>query len=299
MSRPLQRRQDEIRGRRVKRKLARQARLRRQVLRYSLLFVLVAAGVAGVTKLPWAMSDSTAQIQIHGNKVVTSEQIRQTLHGVLGKPLYKLDPTKLERSICSLPDVRYAFVRRYALPRPHLRIEVLEEFPWATYCTSPDAEPVGVISETGRFVPLAQFPTVVQPALRICAVRDLKLTPQQISDWSGWVSQISLQTGKPVTLVDMRQPTAVTAYCDDLTLHLGAADSGLNRRLNRLASIIPVTATLKNKLQYIDLSLESNVPLKLDKNATASRPPNATLVPEQHGDASNLDDAIGNPPPQM
>lgn len=295
----LQRRQDEIRGRRVKRKLARQARLRRQVLRYTLLLVMVAAGVVGMTQLPWAMSDSAAQIEIHGNRVVTAQQIRDTLHGILGKPLYKLDPSKLERSICALPDIRYAFVRRYALPRPHLRIEVLEEFPWATYCSSPDAEPEGVISETGRFVPLSEFPTVVQPALRICAAPNVKLTPQQIADWSDWVSQIAMQTGKPVTMVDMRQPTAITAYCDDLTLHLGAADSGLNRRLNRLASIIPVTATLKNKLQYIDLSLESNVPLKLDKNATASRPPNATLVPEQHGDGATMDDAIGLPPPQM
>jgi hypothetical protein len=40
----------------------------------------------------------------------------------------------------------------------------------------------------------------------------------------------------------------------------------LNKRLSRLPSVLPVLATLKKEnIDYVDLSLDSNVPLKISK----------------------------------
>lgn len=266
MKQPLQKRQDWIRGRREKRKLARQARTRRQILRYSLLLIMVVIGICGFTQLPWRITDLQSQVSIHGNKVVSDLQIRQAVGAALNQPVYELDPSKLSSKVCELPAVRHAFVRRYVLPRPSLRVEVMEEFPWATYSSQPGAAPDGVIAETGRYIPLNQFPGVVQPPLRLCGEKALKLRATDIAQWDNWVRLIQAQTGQPVMLVDMRKSTAIQAFSGGYELHLGAVDSTLNRRLGRLSSVMPVVANLKEELKYIDLSLDSNIPLKVDKS---------------------------------
>lgn len=266
MKQHLEKRQDWIRGRRNKRKQARQARLRRQILRYSLLLLLVGASVFGFLYLPWSISNLQDEVWIHGNTVVSDSQVRSALKSALYKPLYKLDPERLQKDICALPAVQRAFVRRYIFPHPQLKVEVLEEFPWATYSPTPASAPEGVIAQTGRYIPLSQFPKVVQPALRVCGDKGLKLNPNEIKQWDGWVRLIEEQTGQPVKLVDLQKPTAVQAFSGGYELHLGVVDSTLQRRIGRLSSVMTVIATLKEPLEYIDLSLDSNIPLKVGKN---------------------------------
>jgi hypothetical protein len=199
--------------------------------------------------------------------------------------LYEVDPRKLQMQVCALPAVRHAFVRRYMFPRPQLRVEVMEEFPWATYSPTPDSAPVGVVSETGRYIPIAQFPKVVQPALRISGPKSLKLSAADIAQWDQWVRLIEAQTGQPVAVLDMSNPTAIQAFSGGYELHLGAVDSTFQRRIGRLSSVMPTIATLKEPLKYIDLSLDSNIPLKVDKNAkpgSSGRAADASLLPTDH-----------------
>ncbi len=267
---PEEKRQDWIRGRREKRKLARMARTRRQILRYTLLLVMVALGICGFSQLRWSINNLENDVWIQGNKVVSDEQVRDALKGTLHRAVYRLDPAKLSADVCKLPAVRHAFVRRYILPRPHIRVEVLEEFPWATYSSSPEAAPEGVIAETGRFIPLDRFPSVVQPPFRVCGDKALKLAASEIWEWDSWARLIEAQTGQPVMLVDLRVMSAVQAFSGGYELHLGSLDSTLNRRLGRLSSVMPVVANLREDLKFIDLSLDSNIPLKVDKSSASS-----------------------------
>jgi len=279
----LQKRQDWIRGRREKRKLARQARTRRQVLRYTLLLVLSGVAICGFTHLRWTVRNLSNDVKIHGNEVVSELQVKKAVCPALDQPLYTVDPRKLEANLCALPAVHRAFVHRYILPRPQLKVEVMEEFPWATYAPTPESAPVGVISQTGRYIPLNLFPKVVQPALRVSGEKSLKLTANDIAQWDQWVRLIEAQTGQPVALVDMTKPSAVQAYSGGYELHLGAVDSTLQRRLGRLSSVMPVIASLKEPLKFIDLSLDSNIPLKVDKHAvTGGRAAGASLLPTDH-----------------
>ncbi len=267
---PEEKRQDWIRGRREKRKLARMARARRQILRYTLLLLMVALGICGFSQLRWSINNLENDVWIHGNKVVSDAQVREALKGTLHRPVYRLDPAKLSSDVCKLAAVRHAFVRRYILPRPHICVEVLEEFPWATYSPSPEAAPLGVIAETGRFIPLDRFPSVVQPPFRVCGDKALKLGASEIGQWDSWARLIEAQTGQPVRLVDLSVTTAVQAFSGGYELHLGTVDSTLNRRLGRLSSVVPVMANLKKDLKFIDLSLDSNIPLKVDKSSASS-----------------------------
>ncbi len=231
-----------------------------------MLSALIFAAFSGFYYLPWTISDAQNQISIHGNNVTSAEQVRATLASAIGKPLYQLDPKQLQRLVCTLPTVRYAFVRRHALPKPGLDVEILEEFPWASFCSDPDSKPEAVISESGRMIPISDFPTITQPQLKLCGPADFKFTPAQVAHWDMVVRLLSAQIGQPVSVVDLRQPMKIVAYCGDLELHIGQDDSALLQRLKRLNSVLPAALALKDKLKFVDLSLDSNIPLKVDRS---------------------------------
>lgn len=262
----LEERAGRIKGRREKRKQGRIARTRRQILRYSILSALLFAGVAGFLKVSWSVADPETDIKVAGNQVVTAKQVRRALYSCLQKPIYALNPRELEEQVQTLPDVHRAFVRRYLFPRPHLIVQVMEEFPWASFAHSPEEPVTEVISQTGRFIPLSQFPGIYQPELKIYGTEKTKLDEKDVANWSNWVSFIQAQTNNPVEYVDMRQANCIEVKTGDLQLRLGAADSMLSKRLNRLSSVLPVLATVdRQNIEYVDLSLDSNVPLKISK----------------------------------
>jgi cell division septal protein FtsQ len=261
----LQQRQDHLRSRRERRKSAKRARIRRQVVRYFFLCLLLAGAAGGFLLLPWSIADAERDIVVQGNQVVDVDQVRGALLSCVGKPIFKLDPKLLEARVKSLEAVRYAYVRRYIIPRPHLVVQVLEEFPWATLYTSPDTPPVAVISETGRVIPLSQFPNVIQPEFKIYGPSGLTMNKTEVSQWAAWVAYIAAQTGKKVDSIDMRQPQNLWIADGDLRLKIGVADSTLTRRLGRLASVVPVLEKVNGQLDYIDLGLDNNIPLKVVK----------------------------------
>jgi cell division septal protein FtsQ len=258
-----QQRQDWIRGRREKRKLAKMARLRRQIMRYFFLAVLLAGAASSFKYLNWSISDPDRDIEVRGNQVVSVEQVRSELSQCTGKELWKLDPHVLEARLCSLEDVRHAFVRRYIFPRPHLVVEITEEFPWASFATEPGAPPEAVISETGRIIPISVFPNIIKPEFTIYGTSSLKLKASDVSQWAGWTAYIAAQTGQKVDYVDMRDLHDIKVQDGEFTLRVGNADTTLTRRLGRLASVVPALGNLRDRLQYIDLALDNNVPLKV------------------------------------
>jgi cell division septal protein FtsQ len=267
MTLPVEQRREWIRSRREQRKLTRRARLHRQSLRYLLLACLLAAGVGSFVYLPWSLHELNGQIEVRNNKVVSDDQVRQALKDVVDQPLYQLDPRKLEDKVTELSVVKQAFVRRYALPQRRLIVEVLEEFPWASFGTNPDEPTKSVICESGRIISVAEFPKVVQPELKVYGPANLDLSAKDVSQWATWINLIAKQTNYPVQSVDMRDLQNVTVQDGDLCLRLGSPDTTLTRRLSRLSSLQTAIEPLKERLEYIDLGLDNNIPLKIAKKA--------------------------------
>lgn len=261
----LEERAERIRGRRHKKKQARAARVRRQVLRYLLLAVLLYCGTTGMIRVPWALPDPDEDVKVSGNQVVSSVQIKKVLKPCLHKPVYTLNPKELEARIKSLPGVHNAFVRRYLFPHPYIQVQIMEEFPWASVAAGPESAVCGVISETGRYIPVAEFPGIAQPSLRFFTAPCQKMSEGEVRTWANWVSFIAIQTGLPIEYVDLRKADDIRVQAGDLQLRLGAADSTLPKRLNRLSSIMPVLSTIKERVDYINLGLDSNIPLKVSK----------------------------------
>lgn len=258
-------RREWMKSRRKMRKATRRARLRRQAIRYMFLSVLLFCGAACFTHLPWSLHNEKTQIEIHGNSVASRQQVLTLLNSVIDVPVYRLDPKQLERQLQSLKAVRYAFVRRYALPHPRLVVEILEEYPWAAYSPDPKTPPESVIAQSGRVIPISEFPDVVKPHMVIYAPKSLKLTSKEVSQWATWANYVSEQTGRPVDSIDLRQPFDVHIQNGDLHLKLGMPDSTLSRRLGRLVTIVPTLNTMKERIEYVDLGLDNSIPLKINK----------------------------------
>jgi len=262
---PADQRRDWIKSRRKKRKTARGARLRRQVFRFFLVLSVLSVGYLGFAYLPWSVNDSNAEIIVKGNNFTASKQIRDALVDSLYTPIYRFDPKAQEKKVEALETINNAFVRRYAFPRPHIVVEVLEEQPWASLGSDPEQPTHSVISETGRVIPLKKFPNVTSPALKLYAGANLKMSPNDVKQWATWVNFIEKQTGQPVVYVDMRKPFDVIAHTPELALRVGIPDAALTHRLGRLTSILPTLVQYKGTLEYVDLSLDNNIPLKISK----------------------------------
>jgi cell division septal protein FtsQ len=268
----IQQRQNWIRSRRQRRKLAKRARLRRQVLRYFSLVALLTIGLCVFKYVPCAIANADSQLAVQGNQVVLSRQVRNAVSKQMYRPLYQLDPQSLSQNICSLQDVQYCFVRRFIFPRPRIIAQVLEEFPWASLSHQPGEPAFGVISESGRTISIDSFPRVIKPSLTIYTPPNTKFDSASVAQWATWVNNIQAQTGKPVSYVDMRNSEDIRIMDSDLYLKIGCADSTLDHRLSRLASIMPTLQEFKNRLAYVDLSLENNIPIRVaDKSVIAAR----------------------------
>jgi hypothetical protein len=146
-------------------------------------------------------------------------------------------------------------------------VEILEEHPWASYSSDPNLPPTAVIAQSGRFIPMAEFPAVIKPDLVIYGQPTLKLTSHEVVQWATWVNYIAAQTGRPVSSIDMRQPFEVMVQDGDLKLKIGTPDTTLTRRLGRIASILPTVESMKDKvnIDYVDLALDNSIPLKIGK----------------------------------
>lgn len=258
-------RREWIKSRRKQRKLARTARLRRQLFRYVVLLALLVVGGSAFTRLPWWINDVTRDVTVRGNYVASPEQVRSKVADLVGVPLFSVDPKKVEERVKELEPIKHAFVRRYALPRPHIVVEVLEEFPWATFSSVPDKPPEFVIAQSGRMIPIKTFPNVIQPPLKVYGQPSMRMRGQDVMQWGSWLNYISEQTKMPVESVDMRKPFDVCVANGDLYLKLGTPDTTLTRRLGRLTSVLAAIEHLKQRLEYINLGLDNNIPMKLAK----------------------------------
>jgi cell division septal protein FtsQ len=275
---PAETRKEWIRSRRQRKKVARRARFRRQMVRYMVLCCLLVLGWSGFTKLPWTLKHGQEDIVVHGNQFASVQQVRDSIKDVGNTPLYRLNPRQLEQQVLALKAVKHAFVRRYALPQPRLVVEVLEEFPWASFAQDPESPPESVIAQSGRIIPIKDFPSITQPSLVFYGKSSFKLSQTNVAQWAKWVGYISEQTGQPVQFVDLRQNNDVRVQNGDLYLKLGTADNTLTRRLGRLTSVLAAVQPMKSRIEYIDLSLDNNIPLKVAKKDKDSKERNSATA---------------------
>ena len=148
-----------------------------------------------------------------------------------------------------------------------LIVKVKEKFPFASLSESPETPPKFVITESSSLVPIAKFPSYPRPELLIVA--DLnsmkKFTNQDVKQWGKWIAYIEKQTDETVKTVDLREKFDAKVTTNKTMMKLGIPDTTLTHRLSRISSIWHLVDQYRNELEYVDLALDNNIPLKVSE----------------------------------
>ncbi len=261
-------RQAWMKSRRQKRKVARHVRVRQQMLRYFLMVLLVGSGAFFLSHSPWSIQDLDKGVEVSGNNYLATSKVKNILSKYVDTPIFQIDPKKVEKEVEALESVKFAFVRRYVFPRPRVIIKVKEEFPWASLTSDPEKPIQYVIAESGRLVPVDKFPSYPKPKLLFSAnVQKGKanhlFSDQEVKQWATWIKYIESQTEEKVALVDLRRQFDVRVQTDKTTFRIGIPDTTLTQRLGRLSSIMASVEQFREQLEFVDLALDNNVPIKL------------------------------------
>jgi hypothetical protein len=118
----------------------------------------------------------------------------------------------------------------------------------------------------------------------------MKLNAEQVSKWGAWVNYISQLSDQTVVCIDLRNPGNVMVKAGDYNIKLGAVDSSLTRRIARLSSIMTTLQSVSSRLEVIDLSLDSNIPLvvsKTEHKAADAKAPEVDKEKEVQADPGN------------
>ncbi|HMP51391.1 MAG TPA: hypothetical protein PKD05_07525, partial [Candidatus Melainabacteria bacterium] len=143
-----------------------------------------------------------------------------------------------------------------------------EEFPWASLSNDPESDPAYIVAESGRMIPIKKFPSYPRPPMVVSADFEKAkkmFSPEEVKQWATWIGYIENQSGEKVQLVDLRRQYDVRVRTDKTLFRLGIPDTTLATRLGRISSIMETVAAYRDQLDYVDLALDNNIPLKLSK----------------------------------
>ncbi len=258
-------RQEWIKNRRRLRKQSKEASDRRKVLKLIFTLLLLFLSIYGFTKEPWYINNFEKDIIVSGNHVLDASLVRQLVCPFFEKPLFQVNPKAVESRLEQLSIVNKAFVRRYIIPRPKVEILLWEEFPWANLTNNLKNPAYLVVSQTGRIISVNDFPQIEKPKLLVVANENLHLNSAQIVKWQGILDFIASQDNTPVQYLDLTNPFDIRVQTASLNIKLGAIDNTFQKRLLRLPSVLAGIKDYRPKLVYLDLSLDSNIPIKLSE----------------------------------
>ncbi len=258
-------RQEWIKNRRRLRKQSKEASDRRKILKLIFTLLLLFLSIYGFTKEPWHINNFEKDIIVSGNHVLDASLVRQLVCPFFEKPLFQVNPKAVESRLEQLSIVNKAFVRRYIIPRPKVEILLWEEFPWANLTNNLNNPANLVVSQTGRIISVNDFPQIEKPKLLVIANENLHLNSVQIVKWQGILDFIASQDNTPVQYLDLTNPFDIRVQTASLNIKLGAIDNTFQKRLLRLPSVLAGIKDYRPKLVYLDLSLDSNIPIKLSE----------------------------------
>ena len=291
-------RQAWMRSRRNKRKTARHARVRQFLLRYFLMVLLVGTGIYFLANSSWRLGNLDKDIIVRGNNYSGTAQIKKSLAAYLNRPVFEIDPKNVEKDVEKLESIKFAFVRRYIFPRPKLVVIVKEEFPWASLSNDPEREPAYIVAESGRMIPVKKFPSYPRPPMVISAdfnKAKKMFSPEEVKQWATWIGYIENQAGEKVQLVDLRRQYDVRVKTDKTLFRLGIPDTTLATRLGRISSIMETVAAYRDQLEYVDLALDNNIPLKLSKLVKDKKVATKTAAAAAHPQISEISEVENKP----
>lgn len=209
----------------------------------------------GLTLPRWAIR-SQAQIEVSGNRFLSTEAILALLPETSPPSLMQLDPDSISGTLeTSAPIERVRVVRQLVPPR--LKVEVVERQPVARTRASTVGVGEGFLDDRGVWTPSNSYHS--EQALAAPALDITGFDPQYRPYWQELYQGISRSTVQ-IAAVDWRDPTNAILETELGSVHLGADPSRIWEQLTVLARLRPLGKQIDLKqVEYIDLK-DPNAP---------------------------------------
>jgi cell division protein FtsQ len=208
----------------------------------------LAGGTIWLGTLPqWTMGKHSP-LEITGNRLLGSEQIRQWLPLKNSQAVWQLSAQTLVARLEATPPIASAQITRQILP-PKLVVEVRERQPVAIAFA---ANEMGYLDEEGTFIPQSYYlqkKTLSATPLKIIGYRELYR-----QQWQQLYPSL-MGASMKITEVDWRNPGNLIVKTELGQIHLGSNLALVSQQLGVLAKMRGLSSQVsRDRLIYIDLS---------------------------------------------
>lgn len=219
---------------------------------------------------------SNGQVEWMGpsSQLVSSDAIEREL--AKEKQFFLLDVEKASHELMDrFPLLAHVEIRRRFLPTQSLMISVSEKPLWGLiYRTSTDLKneklPSLVVSEDNLIFPVKSLDRFVQyqqthrqelMSLLIPSSRQEVMTAFKLTELQRLTQALRQYSDLPIRYLDWSQPEKLTLVCDGPDIYLGRLDETWEKRVKRLAALMPHWKAWTGKMRAVDLRWENQVTL--------------------------------------
>ncbi|MFQ4136055.1 cell division protein FtsQ/DivIB [Nodosilinea sp. PGN35] len=249
---------DELKTRRKSLRRRRRISISQALWRFWALSGLTAAIFWGATRPAWLIH-SSAQINVSGNELLSTEMVQSLVPLSYPQPLMKVEPEVLARQLRDRGPIVSAEVTRQLLP-PRLNVRVQERVPVALVLPVGNAEgsgnqylQAGFLDAHGAWMPLASFGLgSASPQLPTLQLRGIQ--PHYQRYWPQ-IYETIVTSPVAITEIDWQDPNNLVLETALGTVYLGPYSPELEQQLATLDKMRNLPNQLAaNEVARIDLS---------------------------------------------
>ncbi|MDX2099838.1 MAG: FtsQ-type POTRA domain-containing protein [Leptolyngbyaceae cyanobacterium bins.59] len=249
-----------------RKQLRHQRRLRnlRSIWRGVALMTL-AGGVGWAVVLPTWMISKPEQVEVRGNRHLSSQTIVSLLGLTYPQSLLQVQPNVLSHRLTTQPTITRATVTRQLLP-PRLQVQVQERFPVAiavapqtplsltaqTNPTSSNFTKTGLMDDQGVWIPLDSYSSSGQAKMP-----DLRVIGMQENYQTQWATLYPILRQSPVKIseIDWQNSSNLILKTELGVFHLGPYGPNFPEQIAAIDRMRKLPRRLNpNQIAYIDLS---------------------------------------------
>jgi cell division protein FtsQ len=241
-----------------RRRLRRQRRLR--ILRASwrsLAVLSFAGGLVWVISLPVWVIHHPQQVDIEGNKLLSTKAIQAILPIDYPQALWQIQPEAIAEQLKQQAPISEAMITRRLLP-PGLVVQIRERAPVAiavsnSAVNATDQSQIGLLDKDGTWMPLESYTSLNQSS----QLPKLKVIGMQEQYRSQWVTLYQTLSTSPVKIleVDWRQPANLTLKTELGVVYCGFYGDRFAEQLEALDRMRQLPKSINaNQISHIDLT---------------------------------------------
>ena len=190
--------------------------------------------------------------------------------------IFRLDTSELEKNIAQLQPVKQVYIRRYWFPA-RLVITIDERTPAFLLAPNLESEPNSILSQDGVLIDHDYLPfnsSIKAKKLLTYGVKngvDEVWDKRRVDEILKLIKAIEAYSNWQVQYIDFRKQNDIYIMLDKYLVRFGEIDGTAQKRVKKIASIIPKLSEYKN-IKYIDLRWEESSYLRLEGDKENQKP---------------------------